>query len=58
MATEINPNHSNESPDPPTFVALLIALIDTEGFAHRVMIQSFDATACPAAVAKNFRRCT
>jgi glycerophosphoryl diester phosphodiesterase len=42
IETKIDPNHPDESPDPQTFVALLIGLIDAEGFADRVMIQSFD----------------
>jgi glycerophosphoryl diester phosphodiesterase len=42
IETKIDPNHPDESPDPQTFVALLIALIDAEGFADRVTIQSFD----------------
>lgn len=42
IETKIDPNHPNESPDPQTFVSLLIGLIETEGFADSVMIQSFD----------------
>ena len=42
IETKIDPNHPDESPDPQTFVAKLLDLIDAEGFADRVMIQSFD----------------
>jgi glycerophosphoryl diester phosphodiesterase len=42
IETKIDPNRPDESLDPQTFVALLIGLIDAEGFADRVMIQSFD----------------
>jgi len=42
IETKIDPNYPDESPDPQTFVALLIGLIDAEGFTDRVMIQSFD----------------
>ena len=42
IETKIDPNHPDESPDPQTFVARLIGLIDAEGFADRVVIQSFD----------------
>lgn len=42
IETKIDPNHPDESPDPQTFVTLLLALIDAEGFSDRVMIQSFD----------------
>jgi glycerophosphoryl diester phosphodiesterase len=42
IETKIDPNHPDESPDPQTFITLLLALIDAEGFADRVMIQSFD----------------
>jgi len=42
IETKIDPNHPDESPDPQTFVALLLGLIEAEGFADRVMIQSFD----------------
>jgi len=42
IETKIDPNHPDESPDPQTFVTLLLALIEAEGFADRVMIQSFD----------------
>lgn len=42
IETKIDPNHPDESPDPQTFVALLLGLIDAEGFTDRVMIQSFD----------------
>ena len=42
IETKIDPNHPDESPDPQTFVALLLGLIDAEGFTGRVMIQSFD----------------
>ena len=42
IETKIDPNHPDESPDPQTFVTRLLGLIDAEGFADRVMIQSFD----------------
>ena len=42
IETKIDPNHPDESPDPQTFVTLLLDLIDAEGFSDRVMIQSFD----------------
>lgn len=42
IETKIDPNHPDESPDPQKFVALLLGVISTEGFADRVMIQSFD----------------
>ncbi len=42
IETKIDPNHPDESPDPQTFVTLLLGLIDTHGFSDRVMIQSFD----------------
>jgi glycerophosphoryl diester phosphodiesterase len=42
IETKIDPNHPDESPDPDRFVALLLDLLDTEKFADRVMVQSFD----------------
>src|SRR6201995_5207995 len=42
IETKIDPNHPDESPDPQSFVTLLLGLIDTHGFSDRVMIQSFD----------------
>jgi glycerophosphoryl diester phosphodiesterase len=42
IETKIDPNHPDESPDPQTFVTLLLGLIDAEGFSDRIMIQSFD----------------
>ena len=42
IGTKIDPNHPDETPDPQTFVTLLMGLIDAEGFTDRVMIQSFD----------------
>ena len=42
IETKIDPNHPEETLDPQAFVARLIGLIDAEGFADRVMIQSFD----------------
>lgn len=42
IETKIDPNHPDQSPDPQTFVAMLLGVIDAEGFADRVMIQSFD----------------
>ncbi len=42
IETKIDPNHPDKSPDPQTFVTRLLGLIDAEGFADRVMIQSFD----------------
>jgi glycerophosphoryl diester phosphodiesterase len=42
IETKIDPNHPEESPDPQRFVTLLLALLETEKFSSRVMIQSFD----------------
>jgi glycerophosphoryl diester phosphodiesterase len=42
IETKIDPDHPDESPDPQRFVALLLGVIDAEGFADRVMVQSFD----------------
>ena len=42
IETKIDPNHPDQSPDPQTFVTMLLDLIDAEGFVDRVMIQSFD----------------
>ena len=42
IETKIDPNHPDESPDPQSFVTLLLGLIAAEGFSDRVMIQSFD----------------
>lgn len=42
IETKIDPNHPEESPDPPHFVALVLELLRAEKFADRVMIQSFD----------------
>jgi glycerophosphoryl diester phosphodiesterase len=42
IETKIDPNHPDESPDPQTFATLLLGLVEAEGFADRVMIQSFD----------------
>ena len=42
IETKIDPNHPEESPDPQSFVTLLLGVIDAEGFSDRVMIQSFD----------------
>jgi glycerophosphoryl diester phosphodiesterase len=42
IETKIDPGHPENSPDPERFVALLLALLDKEGFADRVMVQSFD----------------
>ncbi len=42
IETKIDPDHPDESPDPETFVALLLGVLDGETFADRVMIQSFD----------------
>ncbi|MEY9421623.1 glycerophosphoryl diester phosphodiesterase [Bradyrhizobium japonicum] len=42
IETKIDPNHPDESLDPRGFVAKLLGLIEAEGFADRVMIQSFD----------------
>jgi glycerophosphoryl diester phosphodiesterase len=42
IETKIDPEHPDESPDPETFVALLLGVLDAETFADRVMIQSFD----------------
>jgi glycerophosphoryl diester phosphodiesterase len=42
IETKIDPNRPDETADPQAFVARLLGLIDKEGFADRVMIQSFD----------------
>lgn len=42
IETKIDPNHPDETLDPQGFVAKLLAVIETEGFSGRVMIQSFD----------------
>jgi glycerophosphoryl diester phosphodiesterase len=42
IETKIDPEHPDESPDPETFVTLLLGVLDAETFADRVMIQSFD----------------
>ena len=42
IETKIDPDHPAESPDPETFVTLLLGLIEAEKFSERVMIQSFD----------------
>ncbi|HXH43826.1 MAG TPA: glycerophosphodiester phosphodiesterase [Bradyrhizobium sp.] len=42
VETKIDPNHPDETLDPQGFVAKLLAVIETEGFSGRVMIQSFD----------------
>ncbi|TYO61631.1 glycerophosphodiester phosphodiesterase [Bradyrhizobium hipponense] len=42
IETKIDPNHPDESLDPQGFVAKLLGMIEAEGFAERVMIQSFD----------------
>ena len=42
IETKIDPNHPEESLDPPGFVSRLLGLIEAEGFSDRVMIQSFD----------------
>jgi glycerophosphoryl diester phosphodiesterase len=42
IETKIDPDHPDESPDPETFVALLLGVLEAETFANRVMIQSFD----------------
>ena len=42
IETKIDPNRPDETLDPQAFVARLLGLIETEGFADRVMIQSFD----------------
>lgn len=42
IETKIDPNHPENSPDPDHFVTLLLALLDREKFADRVMVQSFD----------------
>jgi glycerophosphoryl diester phosphodiesterase len=42
IETKIDPNHPEDSPDPERFVTLLLALLDKEHFAGRVMVQSFD----------------
>lgn len=42
IETKIDPDHPETSPDPERFVTLLLALLDKEKFADRVMVQSFD----------------
>ncbi|MCK1721055.1 glycerophosphodiester phosphodiesterase [Bradyrhizobium sp. 141] len=42
IETKIDPNHPDQSLEPPAFVAKLLGLIETETFSDRVMIQSFD----------------
>ena len=42
IETKIDPRHPEDSPDPERFVALLLALLQQEHFADRVMVQSFD----------------
>ena len=42
IETKIDPNHPEESPDPPHFVAAVLELLRRESFGDRVMIQSFD----------------
>lgn len=42
IETKIDPNHPDETLDPQAFVKALLGLIEAEGFADRVMIQSFD----------------
>jgi glycerophosphoryl diester phosphodiesterase len=42
IETKLDPDHPTEAPDPEKFVSLLLALLDAEKFAGRVMIQSFD----------------
>ena len=42
IETKIDPNHSDESPDPDKFVTILLKLVDKEKFAGRVIVQSFD----------------
>jgi len=42
IATKIDPNHPQESPDPQHFVTAVLELVRREAFSDRVMIQSFD----------------
>ena len=42
IETKIDPNHPEESPDPPHFVAAVLELLRREKFSDRVIIQSFD----------------
>lgn len=42
IETKIDPNHPEETLDPEGFVAKLLEVIEAEGFADRVVIQSFD----------------
>jgi glycerophosphoryl diester phosphodiesterase len=42
IETKIDPNHSEESPDPQRFVDLLLDLLQKQKFGDRVMVQSFD----------------
>lgn len=60
IETKIDPNHPDQSLDPPAFVAKLLGLIETETFSDRVMIQSFDWRTLQLVQqqAPNIRRCT
>lgn len=42
IETKIDPRHPDETLDPERFAAALLAVVQKEGFADRVMIQSFD----------------
>lgn len=42
IETKIDPNHPDESPDPASFVSLVLELLRREQFSDRVMIESFD----------------
>jgi glycerophosphoryl diester phosphodiesterase len=42
IETKIDPNHPEESLDPPHFVSAVLDLLRREKFADRVMIESFD----------------
>ncbi len=42
IETKIHPHRPRESADPERFVAAVLALLRSEGFSDRVMIQSFD----------------
>ena len=42
IETKIDPNHPDQSPDPQSFVSLLLDLLRREHFSDRVMIESFD----------------
>jgi Glycerophosphoryl diester phosphodiesterase family len=56
IETKIDPDHSDESPEPERFVALLLELLRAEDFESRVMVQSFDWRIGTEAGAKDSNR--